>query len=235
MDKSTLGSALLAGDEQCRSQVNAFLLSLMHNHTRDEPRHSKHKKSSKRRKASKRSDKDEHRGDRKRRRKDRAACGHQLQRPSAALHVHQGEENGSRVYTELQVLMPTATSAEVTVPVLRLADSYDFFDYHYYPPYHHSSSLSLPTTPLPSPRSSPSSPCFSSPLLSSNDLSPRYSLPRSTSETGPAFPLPLALSLSSFAIPAVGPSVASDDTPGWALPSRSLCPTLDDWCSQHRF
>jgi hypothetical protein len=53
MERSTLGSAMLAGDEQCRSQVNAFLLGLMHNHTRDEPRHTPKKNAKRRRQPSK--------------------------------------------------------------------------------------------------------------------------------------------------------------------------------------
>jgi len=255
----TLGSALLRGDEQSRSQVNSLLLRLVQSSTQsldkvacNEPRR---RGGSKRRQRKSTGDKK----DRKRRRKEEQVEEEQCEveeeeevqaeakkrhnkqpargvdrNKSAGKPTHKKtKQESKKMKVEMQITEPEVqersvvelrrtASEEVFVPMLPMADVYDYFDYHYYP-------QSAYSTPLPSPhtRSTPSSP-FASPFLSCETRSSIH-VPSTTFSYAPpstsVVPLPLALSLSSFGL------VQCPIDAVWALPSRPATPTLD-YCTQ---
>lgn len=241
----TLGSALLRGDEQSRSQVNSLLLGLIQSSTssldkacwsRDEAQ----RRGGKRRQRKTTVDKK----DRKRRRKEEEGYEeeetkkrHNKQEEvrrvdrnkSAGRQTHKKTQQESK---KMKVEMQITTEPEVqvqercVVEIRRTASeevfvpmlpTADVYDYFDY----HYYPQSAYSTPLPSPhtRSTPSSP-FASPFLSCETRSSIH-VPSASFSYAPSTVVP---SISSFGVPCPIDAI-------WALPSRPSTPTLD-YCTQ---
>lgn len=241
----TLGSALLRGDEQSRSQVNSLLLGLIQSSTssldnacwsRDEAR----RRGGKRRQRKTTVDKK----DRKRRRKEEEGYEEEetKKRHNKQEEVRRVDRNKSagrqtRKKTQqeskkMKVEMQITTEPEVqvqersVVEIRRTASeevfvpmlpTADVYDYFDY----HYYPQSAYSTPLPSPhtRSTPSSP-FASPFLSCETRSSIH-VPSASFSYAPSTVVP---SISSFGVPCPIDAI-------WALPSRPSTPTLD-YCTQ---